>query len=104
MGAVVAAVLQERGVAVMSISREHYQAQLEVLRRVYQRLRFVEADAGTQYASGLTWEEAVSMGREDGYKDSADLILLYIKDVQRALRRICGVEKKCDRIYRGGAR
>jgi hypothetical protein len=87
----------------MSMSREHYQAQLEVLRRVYLEVRSIEILSSTT-RSCCVEEEMHQTGVNQGFCGSADLIMLHIKDVQRALRRIYGVEKKYDRIYIGGAR
>ena len=87
----------------MSMSAEYYQAQLAALRRVYAATKSLKSIASDAPSCGIE-DKMFNLGSVYALNQVNYMIMLHIKDVQRSLRRICGVEKKYDRIYMGGAR
>ena len=77
----------------MSISKEQYQARLTALREAYNELRNLERiSKGTK--DYCVEDKMYRQGVTHGFKNSADMVLLYIKGVQYRLRRICGVGRR----------
>jgi len=71
----------------MSMSREHYLAQLVALRAAYRSVAQMRDAAEsipcpTEYGCGLS----------KGFAESALMIMEHIRGVQRCLRKICNVE------------
>ena len=77
----------------MSISKESYQARLAALRGVYNELRGLErvSEGAKDYC---VEDKMFNYGVTCGFKNSADMVMLYIKVVQYRLRRICGVGRR----------
>lgn len=82
----------------MSMSKEHYLGRLATLREVYNEMRGLER-ISSDAADYCVEEMMYNTGFTDGFKNSADMILLYVMEAQYHLRRICGVPTKSDLIF-----
>lgn len=82
----------------MSMSKEHYLAQLVVLRRLRCDLTRVHLICQTTPTHCIE-DEMHRCGMVEGIETSAEYLMEHIKDAQYLLRRICGVPKQIDLIF-----